>query len=77
MKLLDAVIGGEGMALIYDSVKVKDGKLATNLLELVVGILLTSIGGVMMGVRSIDPGTEIMWIHIQVLLMIIAPMKHF
>lgn len=56
MKLLDAVIGGEGMALIYDSVKVKDGKLATNLLELVVGILLTSIGGVMMGVRSIDQG---------------------
>lgn len=47
------------MALVSDSAKVKDGKLATNSLELCVGLLLTSIGGVMMGVRCIDP--EFRW----------------
>lgn len=59
MQILDAVIGGGGMAMIHDSVTVRDGKPVTNLVEYCVGSLLSSIGVAMMVVRCIDP--EFRW----------------
>lgn len=56
MQILDAIIGGTGMVMIHDSVGIYHGKLSDDNKKLLLGILLTSIGGVQMGVRCVNPG---------------------
>lgn len=56
MQILDAIIGGTGMAMIHDSVGIYRGKLSDDNKKILLGILLTSIGGVQMGVRCVNPG---------------------
>ena len=55
MQILDAIIGGTGMVMINDSVGIYRGKLSDYNKKLLLGILLTSIGGVQMGVRCVNP----------------------
>ena len=59
MKILDAVIACTGMVMIHDSVGIYRGKLVDDNKKLLLGILLTSIGGVQMGVRRENP--EFRW----------------
>ncbi len=59
MKILDTVIACTGMVMIHDSVGIYRGKLVDNNKKLLLGILLTSIGGVQMGVRCAKP--EFRW----------------
>lgn len=54
-RLVDTVVAGTGMSLIHSAVKIKDGKLADNNKLLLLGIVLTSVGGVMTGVRAENP----------------------
>lgn len=58
MQILDAIIGGTGMVMIHDSVGIYRGKLSDDNKKLLLGILLTSIGGVQMGVRCVNPGLD-------------------
>ena len=54
-RLVDMVVAGTGMGLSHSAVKIKDGKLADNNKLLLLGIALTSVGGVMTGVRTENP----------------------
>ena len=55
MQVIDAIIGGAEMVMIHDSVGVYRGKLSDDNKKLLLGILLTSIGGVQMGVHCVNP----------------------